>query len=372
MARYIHFVSNDSGSLGEITQDLIDCLKDDFIITNETKEEIPRIFDILLCHFIHPSVTTSSIFNYFKYKILIQPIDGTIIKSNIVDSINKFDLIITPGNAGKEIMKKNGVKKPITVIPNFYKPEILIKPKDLSIPKLDKLINDKFIFYHESTCHPRKGIRMMCKSFVRAFSSNTEEQPVVLIIKTSPFNIVTFNDLENVKKEIVELQKQYKYPAKILKISQHLPFETLYKIWHKIDAYVSFAGIEGFGIPMLRMAVLGKPVITFESSISGYIDFLDKKSTVYTKSHMTKAAKELVPIYTEETQWTTPIDDEDCETALLDVYYNFLRYSYNKKSYSKYEYKNVIKQYKDLLNNVDKLKKISKNNRFIESDIELQ
>jgi len=370
----IHFISNDAGSLGEVTKDIFTYLKKSFIVTNEMSGEMPKSFDILVSHFISEKVTLTPIFSYFRFKVLIQPIDGTFLTPNIVKAINRYDLIITPGNAGKRIMKECGVTKPIKVIPNFYKPDILKLPDNIEIPKLDNLIDDKFIFYHESTCHPRKRVDLLCESYVRAFSSNSEPFPVVLILKTSPHNDVTLAYLENIKKNIIQLQKQYKYPVQILKISQQLPFETLYKLWHKVNTYVSFAGIEGFGIPMLRMAILGKLNVTLESDISGYTDFLNESNAIFVKSKKNVATKELVPIYDmSKTEWVIPECMEDCEAALLDAYYNYLSKSKlpTKKFLNKYTYENIMKEYENIFLNVEKYKKPIISKEFIESDIEL-
>ena len=373
MSKKIHFISNDVGSLGEITNDLINYLKNYFIVTNEAENQIPKKFDILVSHFISEKVTLSSHFNSFRFRVLIQPIDGTKLKKNIIDSINRYDLIITPGKAGKKIMINNGVYKPIKVIPNYYKPEILSPVKNLSIPELDKLINDKFVFYHESTCHPRKGIKALCESFTRAFSSNTEHFPVVLLIKSSPHNEYTFDDLEKIKKDIIKLQKEYKYPAQIIKISQHLPFKTLEKIWHKIDAYVSFAGIEGFGIPLLRMALLEKPIVTLKSEISGYMDYLNNNSnTIFVNSVRGKAEKELTVIYESETEWEYPTSIEECKTALLETYFSPHNVNdFSREFLKKYSYKYIMEEYKNLFYNIEKYKIRNSSYSFIESDIEI-
>jgi glycosyltransferase involved in cell wall biosynthesis len=371
--RSIHIVSNPIGSLGEITKDISSYLASKFKFTNEfeTGNCIPKTHDILLSHFISPVVASSPVFNEFKYKILIQPIDGTKIHSNIVDSINEYDLILTPGKAGKRIMEENGVTKPILVIPNYYKPQILFTPKNLSIPKLDKHIDGKFMFYHESTCHPRKGIEEMCEAYIRAFSDTPYVDKVVLVIKASPHNKLTYHDLEKIKGRMIKLQKSYKKPAKILKISQRLDESILKKLWHRTDCYLHFAKIEGFGIPLLRMMMLGKPIIALYNGDSGYMDYLGTDINVkFISNKRIIAENEFIPIYTKETEWSIPLDIEEAAGIIKEMYLKPMTPEASPRSVKKYSIKTIMGIYEKVFNNIELYKK-EEHYSFIESNIEI-
>lgn len=302
----LHIVSAMEGSIGEITNDLVPYFKDEFDLTIEGEDD-PKGYETLLCHFINLAVVKAENFSKFKKKILIQPIDGTSIKKEVIDSINKFDLIITPGEAGKTIMIANGVTKPIKVIRNFYKDSLFKMPINNIVPELPK---DKIIFYHESTCHPRKGMDILYEAFIKTFSDTEYANEVVLIVKSSPFNERTWKREEDLKKEIISLQKQYKNPAQIIKISQNLKEETLKKIWNNIDIYVSMARVEGFGIPLLRMALLNKPIIALDTEISGYVDWLKKDETYLIPTKLVTAEEEFMFLYKHDTKWATPINLE--------------------------------------------------------------
>lgn len=369
----IHIVSNPVGSLGEITKDISSYLASKFEFTNEfeTGNSIPQKHDILLSHFISPIVARSPVFNNFKYKILIQPIDGTKMHSGIVDSINEYDLILTPGKAGRRIMEENGVTKPILVVPNYYKPQILFAPKNLSIPKLDKHIEGKFMFYHESTCHPRKGIEEMCEAYVKAFSDTPYVDKVVLVIKASPHNKLTYDNLEQIKKRIIKLQKEYKNPAKILKISQYLDESILKKLWHKTDCYLHFAKIEGFGIPLLRMMMLGKPIIATHNGDSGYMDYLKNNINVkFIDDEKIIAHNEFIPIYTKETEWSVPLNTEAAAKIIKDMYLNPITPEASPRNLRKYSIKTVMGIYERIFDNMEHYKK-EKFYSFIESNIEI-
>lgn len=300
----LHIVSEMTGSIGEITRDLIPYFKDAFDLTIERESE-PKVFNTLLCHFLNPDVVKDPIFKKFKKKILIQPIDGTYIKEDVIELMNEFDLIITPGEAGKSIMKNNGVIKPIVVIRNFYKDSAVTKPMNL---KIKELPTNKILFYHESTCHPRKGMAILYEAFVKAFSDTEYANKVALIVKDSAFNERTFQKNEDIKKEIISLQNQYNNPAQILKISQNLKEETLKRVWNKIDIYVSCAKIEGFGIPLLRMAVMQKPIIALDCPVSGYIDWLNKENSYLIPTKLVTAQDEFMFLYKHNTQWGIPTD----------------------------------------------------------------
>lgn len=347
----LHIVSQFHGSLGEITTDLIPFLKKDFVITEEFKQG-PAGFDYLLCHYINPVIVQDQSFKLFNKKIVIQPIDGTVLMPEIINSLNQFDLIITPSLAGKNIMLENKVTSPIEVVPNYYKKSLttLIKkqlPK--GIPQAD------FIFYHESTLVNRKGMELLYEAFIKAFSDKPYTNKVLLVIKDSPLNTKTLTYKEKCKKEAIELQKKYKNPARIVKISQLLKEETLKNIWINIDAYVSFAKIEGFGIPMLRMAVLQKPIVTLENKLSGYSDFLNLSNSYMVPTTNVQAIGENSALYSKNSQWAVPNKMDDAVEQLLLCYDDTIKQKQKKVDQTqleKYEFEKVKNIYTSLLQNL--------------------
>ena len=312
MRRHIHFVAQFAGSIDVVTKGLIDGLSNDYIVTREGYEE-PEEYDILICHFIQPSITKSSAFEKFRYKILIQPIDGTSIRRDIVKEFNKFDTIVTPAKAGKKILEQNGVKVPIEVISNF----ITIRFTDVvKLPKkLTKQLKGKFVFYHESTCHPRKGVDIMLKAYVREFSTGEKEPEVIMLLKTPEHNPVTFEALEKLKKEIANIQKVYPYPARIIKISQHLTKDQLGALMYWCDCYVQPSKIEGFGIPVLNAVAANKFIVAAYSELNGYMDFLPTPNTILVRGKKEIAIGEINPMYTEVSEWCVP-DEKLLGTAM--------------------------------------------------------
>lgn len=357
--RHLHFISNLGGSIGEISTILALDLKKHFILTRDWEDEEPIEKDILLCHFLNLNVTNSKEFNDFKFKVLIQPIDGTRIYPEYIESFNKYDLIICPANASTNILTLNGVTTRKVVIPNWYEEDIYEKPITSDIEKY--LPQDKIIFYHESTFHPRKGIEMLYEGYLRAFSDTEYANKVLLVLKDTPFNSLTFNDIEKYKRDTIELSKQFKHPAKIIKFSEKLEKDDLKILWNRSNFYVSLSKIEGFGIPMLRHFILKKSIICLENPNSGYNDFLNQDTAYMITSLQVKAKNEVMKLYTEESTWAVANITDVIKTfkkALEDYLEhkekNITSGYYNNSNgiYKDFNYNMVLKLYVKTLNNL--------------------
>lgn len=302
---HLHLISPTNGSIWEITNDFIPLLEKEFIVTKEWDGEQPMRREILLCHFLNaPLFLEPDIFDSFETKILIQPIDGTKLKKIAVDMLNCFDLILTPAEAGKIIMEKAGVKVPIKIIPNYYKNNLFEKKIWTDIEKY--VPKDKIVFYHESSFHPRKGIEILYESFIRAFADTPDADRVVLVVKDLPYIPPIFLRNEEIKKQAIKLQKTYKKPPLIIKFSTFLNEDELKTLWNLTNVYVSLAKIEGFGIPMLRMFLMNKPIIALRNENSGYVDYLEEGNSYLIDCIQVEAKDEFMWIYEKETQWGIP------------------------------------------------------------------
>jgi len=307
----LHFHSALGGSIFEISNDLYQGLKDDFNITREWIGEEPKSKDVLLSHFVNKYIVEHESFNDFKYKILIQPIDGTSITNEFVECFNRYDLIICPAVASKNILINNGVTIPIVVIPNFYYNEIY----ESSETPISKYIpTDKIIFYHESTFHPRKGIRSMLEYYVKAFSDKKYYNKVHLILKDAPHDLSSVFEKEKIKEDIMNLQKSYKYKPRISKFSNFLSFQDLRYLWGRANCYLGLSNIEGFGIPILRSYLLGSAVMVFQNNNSGYHDYLDSRFSYIMPSYEIEAHNEIMRMYDDKNRWVTGKEEVVVET----------------------------------------------------------
>jgi len=327
----LHIITSKFNSLEEITNDLILGLKDYFVISEEGKN-YPSSLDYLLVHYINEDITKEFIFKKFKKRILILPIDGTKIKTNIIAAINKFDLIITPSTQGKEILIKNNIFKKIIVIPNFFKEDI----DEFNNYKLNIPIGS-YVFYHESTLIERKNVKELIKIYLEAYSNTNKN--VCLLIKDNG----NFEENEEIKQYGISLQKKYKQPALILKISQFLNFNQMSYLWHRINCYVSFSSFEGFGIPLLRMAKLKKPIIVLENKYAGYNDFLNSSNSIMIKSYEIESKDK--SIYTSESKWMYP----DLEDGIKQLKKMKSLETIGLFEEEKFKYSFVLKEYKNAI-----------------------
>lgn len=332
--------SGQLGSIGEITRDLVSRLEKHFEIewlNGDVKNGCIELTtsmshpDIFLCHFMpQKAILQSTQFKQAKTRIIIQPIDGTVFTEQFVRDLNSFDWIFTPGSAGKSIMQINGVHTPIIVVPNYFKAELFEKPKlsvqqKRKLSKLDNLLKGKFVFYHESTHHARKGTDFMYEGFVRAFGFDLHKltSQVVLLSKDMPPNNVTYEQNEQIKARVKKLHRATKTPPQIYKISQYLEPEVLKYLWQRANAYVGISHIEGFGIPHLRFAALGKPIIALQSELNGYCDFLNQSNSYLIPTYQGIASQEHMNIYhSNQTLWSFP-SMRDVEYAYRKVFIDY-------------------------------------------------
>jgi len=356
----MHFVSEMAGSIGEVTGDLSECFEKEFELTKEWEKQQPSNKELLFCHFIQPEFVKSEDFQGYDVKVIIQPIDGTSIKDDVVDMLNMFDLIITPGTAGRSIMLQNGVLKPIVVIPNFFKPNILRAETSQEFKSyVDREVGDRTVIYHESTFHPRKGIEILYESYIKAFSDKVYTKDVVLLLKDSKLSPGTILNNESMKMNAVRLQRKYKHPAKILKISCNLEEDELAYLWDRCDIYASFSKMEGFGIPLMRMMVMGKPIITLNSENNGYMDYLNNDNAILVPTKDVVAKEEFMWLYKEDTKWSVPNID-DCVSGFEKIYSSLKEVDYIKtsKEVYRFSFENVCNMYVSTLKSLIKSKKI--------------
>lgn len=289
-----------SGSLGDIQRDLRDHLGVYFTIN----EDLYKGSDISISNFLTSSHDRDYFFKKHKYNVLIQPIDGTVIFKHKVDTINKFSLVITPGNAGKDILIKNGVTAPIKVIPNYFK-ECNLHAKNTS---------NKIIFYHESKLYKRKNLSGLYNAFLNAFADSKLYDKVKLVIKT---------DCGNALNEIQTYTHSYTNIPEIEVIDAYYSEEELYQLWIDADIYISFSHMEGFGIPLLNFAAMGKPVITLKSDISGYMDFLNDTNCYFVESRRVTDT-DFATLYTAESEWDDIENVDNCKNVILEAVFDFV------------------------------------------------
>jgi len=274
-------------SLNKINDDLKDHFKHTYYIENDTTKA-----PVLLQHYVR----VIDIDSEYDRKILIQPIDGTVINPYHVNIINQYDILVTPSNIGKVIMLKNGVTRPIHVIPNYYDD---IKPSDYFKK------SDKFTFYNESTGIPRKNIKNLIETFVKVFNGRYD---VILVLKLDKY------PFRNLFSSFIDVDTN----VDITIISDNISQTDLESIMSNIDCYVCPSYMEGFCIPLLKALKWNKKIIALDSSISGYMDFLNHENAFLVKCNRIpiKTDTESLLIWGEESEWEEP-DYGDMGEAML-------------------------------------------------------
>lgn len=322
--------SRNGESLLKINADLKNNFKDKYNIVSS------KTGDIFVMNHIHDYRSF-----IFHRKLLIQPLDGTVINSGITENINTFHQIITPSSVNKKQLEDCGVVKPIKVIPNYYDEDLLKKDNGF----FDSIFNDKkYTFYTESTGIARKNITNALKYFLEEF---TDEDNVRLLIK--------LNEIPKIKVEkFKKMLEKYPNRPEVIFLNKRLPKEYLHSLERGIDCYICLSHMEGFCIPLLNSIVLKKDVITLDTKISGYKDFVNKENSILlpTKEIDLLATPDNLFIYSKESKWEET-DYKEYRKALRKVFKG--EYKFKKdQDYSKYSQKNVMKEYSKVLDVLSK------------------
>ncbi len=332
------FVPKINGiSLNIINSDIIDSLSKIYSVETcfWTKASLQN-YDLLIQHY---SANPKKYKFKSNKKILIQPVDGTLIDPKHVEDIDQYDLIITPATSNKKILEDSGIKSDkIKIIPNYWSDEILINNNFYD----QKFKSDKYTFYTETTGIRRKNVKNLIKYFVETFQNNDD---VRLVVKLSGIRQSVFSDIRSILSE-------YEKIPEIHFINEFLDINDLYSIMNGINCYICLSYMEGFCMPLLNAAVLKKDIITFNSSISGYTDFLDHENAILlTVNKITIDQKgESILIYSKESEWEEP-DYNDYKVALIDCYKG--SYKFNKHhDFSKFSKEVVMNQYLEVVKNI--------------------
>ena len=321
----LHIRSVNGHSLSEINEGIENYFSKKYEISHSRTNG-----DIYIQHY----VSKIKSYNNFKTNILIQPVDGTLINSIHIDSMNEFDIVVTPSEASKKILIDNGTIKPIFVNPNYYDPKLFV---DNSTFYQDYYQSDLYTFYTESTGIYRKNLYNLIEKFVEEFSS---EDNVRLIVKLSGIN----KDLENDYSSRVS--KKVNHP-RVEFINAFINGSDLNSIRRGIDCYICLSFIEGFCIPLLNEVVLKKDIICLDSKISGYMDFINSDNAYLLPVQKRKILINGPEIYTDNAEWEEPFYDE-YKVALRKVSNG--EYVFNKnQNYSRFSFDSVMKRYSDII-----------------------
>ena len=186
---------------------------------------------------------------------------------------NKMDAIFTASEYCKNIFYKNGVKKPIFVIPHCHNIE---KFQNVSKYNISNLSEFNFLFVADMT--PRKGWHDLIEAFCEEFNK-TDDVSLTLKVYYGDFSI---NSQNNCKEKIRNYAKSLGYDlnqntAKILFYGHCLPSSCMLNFVNTFDCLVSPHRGEGWGLNLSQAMLLKKPVIG--SCYSGNLEFMNESNS---------------------------------------------------------------------------------------------
>jgi glycosyltransferase involved in cell wall biosynthesis len=189
-----------------------------------------------------------------------------------VERINLFNEVWVPTNFGANLMKNNGVSRPIMVMPLG----VDIDRYSAKTPKynFEGALNE-FVFLSVFKWGYRKGYDILLKAYMDEFSSD-DNVSLVLVTRceTDPNPNRISEDLSFIRSGIDKKEEELPHIAVYTK-----PFseKDMPKVYTASNAYVSISRGEGFCLPVVEAASCGLPVIS--SNCSGTTDFLTEENS---------------------------------------------------------------------------------------------
>jgi|GEM_PF-569222 len=241
--------------------------------------------------------------------IIMQPWEYTKLPQEFVDFFKDAHELWTPSNYSRQAFVNSGIDfNKVQVIPNGIDPE-LFKPEGNKY-KLNTNKKIKFLFVGGTIA--RKGIDLLLKSYVDAFSNKDD---VCLVIKDMGGN--SFYKGQTAQNMIKEIQNVETYPE-IEYINKELDENEMISLYRACDVFVSTYRGEGFSMPTLEAMACGLPVVVTEGGATD--DFVDSAFAWKIKSEQVEINKLVKDInFVGEAHWLQPNMSEITKT-LQNIY----------------------------------------------------
>lgn len=188
-----------------------------------------------------------------------------------VERLNLFDEVWVPTHHGERIFKKNGVTRPVMVMPlGVETSRYHSKVEPMNMGDLGT-----FRFISVFKWGYRKGYDILLKAYMEEFSSQDD---VSLIL-------VSRSDVDNNPNRIAEdfnairmgIDKKNEDLPHVSLYSKHITEKDMPSVYKAGDAFILISRGEGFGLPYYEAASCGLPVIG--SNCSGQKDLLTEDNS---------------------------------------------------------------------------------------------
>jgi glycosyltransferase involved in cell wall biosynthesis len=249
------------------------------------------------------------------------------IPCNWKDILNKNNVVITPSKFCKDVLIKNGVVKPIYVIPHALNSDIYYKSDN------EKVNGTKFLAV--GTYRNRKNFDNLIKGWIEAFDIKDN---VKLTLKT---------DLKlNFEKRIKELTKG-KNIAPIKIISEVWSDERMGELYRNSDCYISVSRGEGFGLGGLQAMASGCFIIS--PKVSGESEYLDGTDFIELKSSENELVENMDGYPQFRNVYWPIISAEEVSKALKNYVKNKNKFINNYDIKDKFSYSRIGQLWDDML-----------------------
>lgn len=206
--------------------------------------------------------------------------ETSILKKGSVPLINQAEMVIVPSMYNKIVFRENKIDKPIAVVPLGVDTDVyyqIDRPKQV------------FTFGIAGTYHNRKNIPFVINTFKKVFAG----KPAVLKLKTN-------GGVKN-----ISFASTFNYHPQIQTESRDFIYHEMCMWYNSLDAFVSCAHSEGFGLHQLEAMACGVPLIS--PKFGGVAEFFDESVGYCVDYKMISAKNSSEPYYDGE--WCDPTEE---------------------------------------------------------------
>ena len=195
-----------------------------------------------------PSIGNGS---FGKYRILYTTVESYTLHKQFTDCCNSYNEVWTTSDFCEEILKKEGVNRPILVFPNTIDS---IYNDDADFHEFKPELNS-FVFLSVFNWSWRKGYDLLLKAYLEEF--NKDEDVSLLVVSR-----LNGKDSDIPKKAIDEYVKRNGINSPHIRRMAEISEGKMPSIYKSCSAYVLFSRGEGFSISNCEASLCGLPVIS--------------------------------------------------------------------------------------------------------------